>query len=129
MTESKTFECGRHPGVMIDVGSMVGCLDCVAMLDRDVSTMTGDEKAEEVRSWIHEPMSIPFEQLWKRVDLLVGRPTFNHEFGLAADRLIEEARGTRTLASIDEIVNDLRNTGKPVIEVAVPASTQEGEAD
>ena len=116
MADRERFECGRHAGTWIEVDDE-GCGLCFAMLDRDPATMTGDEKADEVRSWCEESMSIPFGALWKRVDVLVGRPTFNHEFGLAVDRLVEEARGTRTITSIDEIVNDLRNTGKPVIEV------------
>jgi hypothetical protein len=114
---SDFFNCARHAAVQIEIGSNVGCADCLEMIRRDPATMTGDEKAEEVRSLLQEVMSIPFEPLWKRIDALVGRETYNHELGLAVDRLIEEARGTRTLTSTDEIVNDLRNTGKPVIEV------------
>lgn len=114
---AEQFECERHAGVMIDVGSMEGCGDCLAMLSRDRDEMTGDERADELLSWLHGKMSIPFERLHKRVEELVGRPVWTHEMGLAVERLTEEARGTRKLVSIDEVVNDLRNTGKPVIEI------------
>lgn len=116
----ETFECERHEGVFIKVGSMEGCAQCLAILTRDPASMTGDERAAEVLSWLDEKMSIPFRLIHQRVEALVGRGVWTHEFGLAGDRLVEEARGTRTLTSIDEIVNDLRNTGKPVIEVHLP---------
>lgn len=117
MSATERFECERHPGTWIESGSMEGCGGCIAMLSRPVESMTGDEKADEVRSWITGWTSIPFGRIHERLEQLVGRGVFTHEIGLAPDRLIEEARGTRTLVSEDEIINDLRNTGKPVIEI------------
>ena len=112
------FECERHAGVMIETGSAEGCAGCLAMLDRDRDDMTGDERAEELKGWLSKLMSIPFSLMHKRIEELVGRPVWTHELGLATERLIEEARGARTLTSIDEVINDLRNTGKPVIEIS-----------
>ena len=114
---SGTFQCERHPEVAVEIGSTEGCADCLAMLTREVASMTGDERAAEVESWLHRRMSIPFGPLHERLEALVGRPVWTHEIGLAPERLVEEARGTRSLTSIDEVINDLRNTGKPVIVV------------
>lgn len=110
------FPCDRH-GTLVEIGGD-GCPECLAMLERLPGLMTGDERAEEVAFWCEDRrMTIPFDKVWKRIDVLVGRSTFIHEPALAPERLVEEARGTRRLTSIDEVVNDLRNTGKPVIEL------------
>jgi hypothetical protein len=114
---TETFTCGRHSEVTIEVGSTEGCEPCLAMLSIPVESLTGDQRADEVASWLNLKLSIPFHNVHQRLEALVGRPVWTHEMGsLGADRLIEEARGTRTLTSIDEVINDLRNTGKPVIE-------------
>jgi len=54
--------------------------------------MTPDERAEEVRAILHEPSSYRFGDLHARIEALVGRPVWTHEFATDT-RLIEEARG------------------------------------
>ena len=114
---TERFECERHRGTWLEVGETKGCKLCLRLLEVDVATLTGGERAAELDSWLNNRTTIPFDLIHQRIEALVGRPVFTHEMGLAADRLRDEARGTRRLTSIDEVVNDLRNIGKPVIEV------------
>jgi hypothetical protein len=50
------------------------------------------EIAEEVRSLLHDPSAYRMDDIHKRLEQLVGRPVWTHEF-VTATRLIEEARG------------------------------------
>ena len=54
--------------------------------------MTADERAEEVRALLHEPSSYRMDDVHGRIEALVGRPVWTHEF-VTDTRLIEEARG------------------------------------
>ena len=54
--------------------------------------MTPDERAEEVRSLLHDLHSYRFSDIHGRIEALVGRPVWTHEF-VTDTRLIEEARG------------------------------------
>lgn len=70
------------------------CPSCNAELagrpDRD--TMTGDDRAEEVRALLHELSAYRIQDLHRRLEQLVGRPVWTHEF-VTDTRLMEEARG------------------------------------
>jgi hypothetical protein len=101
-------------------GLQYGCPDCRdELIDRpDPAEMTGDERADEVRSLLKGLGFAGFDAIWKRVDALVGRGTYTHELALP-DALADEAR-TRSGVTDPEIVeNRLRSLAgdKPVIVV------------
>jgi hypothetical protein len=56
--------------------------------------MSGDERAEEVRALLDEPSAYAMTDIHKRIESLVGRPVWTHEFATAGiPALLEEARG------------------------------------
>lgn len=54
--------------------------------------LTGDERAEEVRALLNDPSAYRVDDIHGRLESLVGRPVWTHEFATDT-RLIEEARG------------------------------------
>lgn len=82
--------------------------------------MSGDDRAEEVRALLLEPNAYRVGDIHQRIEQLVGRPVWTHEF-VTDTRLIEEARGAlphpedlraHVLESIQAVAGD-----KPVIVV------------
>ena len=72
----------------------------------DPSTMTPDERVKEFDSW--QWLEITFDKIHKRLEELVGRPVWTHEFGLGWDGLREEARQrTCQLPTLEEICKDI----------------------
>ena len=70
------------------------CAECNAELvgRPDPAAMSGDERAEEVRELLHEPSAYRVGDIHGRLERLVGRPVWTHEF-VSDTRLMEEARG------------------------------------
>lgn len=108
----------------IGPGSARGdCGTCNATLaDRSApGDMTGDERAAEVIALLNEPNAYRVGDIHGRIDALVGRPTWTHEFATDT-RLAEEARGalphpTDLGAHLIESAKAL--TDAPVIPVSI----------
>jgi hypothetical protein len=101
------------------------CAECEAELTsrRDPSEMSGDERAAEVIALCCEPNGYLVDTLWKRLDRLVGRSTYNHEMAFP-DRLAAEARTDLhpdpeeyIFGRLQELVGD-----KPIIGIDVHPS-------
>lgn len=118
-----TYTCEIHPDQVMPVGKAedprCSCPKCIAGFEtrRKAETMTGAERAAEIDQLVHAKLSQPFPNIHKRVEELVGRPVYTHEFVLNFDGLLAEARGEREHATIEEILGQLKKTGKPVIVI------------
>lgn len=81
--------------------------------------MTPDERAEEVRALLNEPSAYRFSDVHGRIEALVGRPVWTHEF-VTDIRLIEEARGAPHPANLVQHAIDSVQAvadGKPIIVI------------
>ena len=98
------------------------CPDCNRDIEgrRSRDDMTGDERAEEVRALLHDPSAYRMDDIHKRLEDLVGRPVWTHEF-VTDTWLMEKARGVlphpkdlhqHALESLEAIAD-----GKPIIVV------------
>lgn len=106
------------------------CPECVAIMERPVSEMTGDERAAELNHWGDTVLTVEFDKLHKRIEELVGRPVWTHELGTDGfTNLLREARTwehppdleAHVIGSLDQLAGD-----KPVIiarEAVTMAST------
>ena len=100
-------------------GDCGACNDEIAARSAPES-MNGDERAEEVRRLLHDPSAYRVSDIHERLEALVGRPVWTHEF-VTDTRLMEEARGVmphpanlhdHALSSLQAVIGD-----KPVIVV------------
>jgi hypothetical protein len=97
------------------------CAECEAELAArpNPDAMTGAERAAEVHALLHvEPNGYHFDNLWHRLDALVGRSIYNHEMAFP-DRLAAEA-STRLHPEPEEAVfGRLRELmgDKPIITI------------
>lgn len=80
--------------------------------------MTPSEREKEFRSW--GKAEIEFSKIHKRLEELVGRPVWTHEFGLNWDGLIQEAKDRPCELDMKKVMDPLIATGKPVIAVGLP---------
>jgi hypothetical protein len=99
-----------------------GCRACTAELlsKPDVTTMTGDERADELADWMDRDLTVDMGLLFSRCEALVGRGIWTHEY--AEPRLlIEEARShehpKNLEAHIIGLAHDIMGADKPVIPV------------
>lgn len=95
------------------------CPECVSLMQRPVSEMTGDERADELKHWGDTVLTVDFMDLHKRIEQLVGRPVWTHELGTdGLTNLIREARSQQhppdleahVIGSLDQLAGN-----KPVI--------------
>jgi hypothetical protein len=95
-----------------------GCPTCVAELDsrRDVNGMTADERVAEFDSW-GPILEVPFARFHERMQELVGRPIFTHEF--AQPDLLRVEILTGNAPGLDGVLAKLP-ADKPVIPVGAP---------
>lgn len=89
------FVCPLHDRSVAAGKDSPGCSDCLELLDdvpRDPATMTGEERATELRHWLGI-MTVPdFSRIHERVEVLVGRPVWTHEMAASVvDKLFTEA--------------------------------------
>lgn len=133
--EDRTCTCGLHDETFPAISQaeaerrgyteeQMGCHACTGeLLDgRDPETMTGDERATEFRKWVDRPLTTSTNLLFKRLEALVGRGIWTHEYA-HPEGLIEEARTHRhpedlaahALATAHEAVGE----GVPVIPVVI----------
>lgn len=112
---SNAYQCDKHPSHSSLTSWCPDCMEAFANR-RDPSTMTNDEKADEL-IWWGSILTIPFGDLHERFEELVGRPIWTHEFAgqAMADRLIEEARTGRN-ASFEEVLDKVPGD-KPIIVI------------
>jgi hypothetical protein len=110
----KTYTCPNHQRTLTSY-----CPDCCEAFAnrRDPDTMTGDERAAELRWW-GDILTIPFSDLHQRYEELVGRGIFTHEFAgeAAVELLIEEAR-TREHPTPGEILNKIPAHKRIIVEL------------
>ena len=114
------WTCPRHSGPERLVKAGVSCPLCVHECEhgRDPASMTLDEQVAEVQGWVDMILTVPFDKLWHRLDELVGRSTFNHEWG-KPEAIIEEMRGQREW---DGPIGSLRRVAgpdKPIFVVGI----------
>jgi hypothetical protein len=95
----------------------VSCPECVAALSKDVSVMDPGERAAEVRWWAENVLTVPFADLHKRIEDLVGRPVWTHE--LANPDLLAKEIETGCQSSLQDVL-DKFPVDKPVIVVEMP---------
>ena len=62
-------------------------------------------------------MMMPFGEFHRLVEEVLGRPVWTHEFGLGHDQLIAELLGKASPLTPSESIQQLSDTGKPVIVV------------
>lgn len=85
------WTCPHGIGADAKRGDCGGCNDEIA--DRPVpGAMSGDARADEVRSLLNDANAYRVGDIHQRIEALVGRPVWTHEFATDT-RLIEEARG------------------------------------
>ena len=90
---SETWTCDVHGRVLPTTPPEGYCPDCLAEMASapDPETMTGEALAAELDRWCGQ-LSVPFDLIHARIEALVGRPVWTHEFALGIDRLMHEAR-------------------------------------
>lgn len=98
-----TYSCDKHQTVHQRGELCPGCVEAFANR-RNPDTMTGEERAAELRWWGHI-LTIPLDDLKQRCEELVGRGIWSHEF-VEWDSLIDEAR-TRTHPTPQEILDKI----------------------
>lgn len=93
------------------------CPQCTAAWEhrRDVTTMTPQERVDELNSW-SGILEIDFGKMHQRIEELVGRPVWTHEFA-DFDLLAHEVL-TGSVPTMDGIFDKLPHD-KPVIPVVV----------
>ena len=116
---SAGFRCPRH-GLALTEGSR-GCPWCVMDLRTapPPGQMPPQARAAEVRLLLDEPLTVSFREVWRRIDALVGRPTWTHEMADPAS-LAAEAESwvhpadldSHALASLRALAGD-----KPIVVV------------
>jgi hypothetical protein len=105
--EDRTYTCGLHGETFPAISQseaerrgyteeQMGCHMCTReLLDGpDPEAMTGDERATEFRKWVDRPLTTSTNLLFKRLEALVGRGIWTHEY-THPEGLIEEARTRR----------------------------------
>lgn len=65
-------------------------------------TMTADQREAEMRSLVWT--EVPFSMIHGRIEQLVGRPVWTHEFALSWEGVVKEARWETRPATMDEII-------------------------
>jgi hypothetical protein len=98
------------------------CPECLALMEVDPDTMTGEERAAELEAF-GEILTVEFDKFHRRVEQLVGRPVWTHEMATTLwPTLVEEARTQRHPADLEaHVIGSLDQVAgnKPVI-VAKP---------
>jgi hypothetical protein len=117
-----TWTCPHGFGEGSRRGDCDGCNADIAGRPHPVE-MSGDQRAEEVRSLLNDANAYRVGDMHQRIEALVGRPVWTHEFATDT-RLIEEARGALPhpadlAAHAVESMKALMD-GKPVHVVRVP---------
>lgn len=125
-THGETMRTDLSPRQAEEQGLPFGCGGCAADLATrpDADTLTGEERAAELRHLLEHPMTVPFPAIHERTAALVGRDVWTHEFA-APDRLYAEAESQKhpsdlnafALHSLEQLAGE-----KPVV-VVPPGAT------
>lgn len=101
-----------------ETGAKAACPTCEAAFEtrRDAATMTREERLAEFDQ-LEGPLEIPWPKFHQRMEELLARPVWTHEFANFA-RLREELANGQ-MASVGEVIDELVRLadGKPVIIV------------
>jgi len=75
----KNWTCPHGYGMGMKRGD---CNQCNAEISRrrDPSTMTGEERDAEVMALLNDPSAYRMDAIHQRLEALVGRPVWTHEF-------------------------------------------------
>lgn len=108
--------CGEH------VPKEESCPHCLAAWTsrKPARELTPGEREAEARTL--EWAEVPFDLIHARLEELIGRPVWTHEFGLNWEGLMKEARWEGRAATMSEIV-DLIPPEKRLV-VVVPEEEQ-----
>ncbi len=110
------FNCPHHGN---EIGGKVECVDCKHEAENgtDPATMTVEERITELRRWMG-PITTQFGTMWPRLDALVGRSTFNHEWA-QPERIYDEMHG---MVEWDGPMGSLKRVapGKPIAVIELP---------
>jgi hypothetical protein len=79
-------------------------------------TMTADEREAELRQ-LGESLEIPFARVHERIEQLLGRPVWTHEFGLNWEGLCREVRWEGRPPTLDEIIDLIPAEKRIVVEI------------
>ncbi len=94
---AKTYICDKH-----GTPQESSCSDCMEAFTnrRDASTMTPEDRASEFEWW-GSILTIPFDDLHKRIEELAGRSVWTHELAHPEQIIAEIRTGQRaTLADV-----------------------------
>lgn len=110
-------------------GTRGDCAPCNADIAGrpDPASMSGDERADEVRALLHDANAYRVSDIHKRLEQLVGRPVWTHEF-VTDTRLIEEARGAAHPTDLRQhVIDSLRAVAgdKPIIVIELDDETSD----
>lgn len=125
---SETAICPTHgTGFPVGKGSE-GCPDCVAYLSdpRPVERMDTEERIAEIERWM-KMLTVPFGEMWTRLDALVGRSTYNHEWA-EPESIYAELRGEGAEDPVSKLTR-LMGPDKPVITVDPEGKSNEQIAE
>lgn len=117
-----TWTCPYH-NVTLPRDNVTPCPVCMHDITHapDPDTMTPDQRRAEMERY-GDVVTVPVDVLHGRIEALVGRPVFTHEFALAWTALLNEAgsddRGTPL--TVEQLVQPLREIGKEPIVIEVP---------
>ncbi len=79
------------------------------------SSMTPEERVTELERW-YGPLEVPFDLMHKRIDELVGRPTWTHEL-INKDSLIHELRHPEDRATMQDIIKKIADKESTLLVV------------
>lgn len=115
----KPYFCPTHEVMIEEEGPCPQCMEMWPNLP-DPQDMTPDERVEEFDR-LGMVLTVTFDMLHERLEALVGRSIWTHEFGLSWDRLREECRleEREREPDMEKVIQPLIDLGKPVFLVGV----------
>jgi hypothetical protein len=124
---AETAKCPTH-GIEFPVGKgSDGCERCAAYLadPRPVEQMSAEERIAEIERWMLM-LTVPFGDMWPRLDALVGRDTYNHEWA-DPDSIYAEMRGEGREGPVEKLQRLM--PGKPVVTIDPKGKSEEQVAE
>ncbi len=101
MTGVSRWKCNKHGSEQVGPEECSGCVRDFTER-QDAKTMTGDERAAEMRRWGSQ-LTVEFGKVHQRIEELVGRSVYTHEMAGQElwDALVEEARTQQHIGFAD----------------------------
>lgn len=110
------------------VPRMAFCSDCIMAWPARPApeTLSADEREAELRL-LGESVEVPFDLMHQRIEALLGRPVWTHEFGLNWEGLCQEVRWEGRPSTLQDIIELIPEAKRIVIEVGTPDGLVEAE--